>query len=310
MTTLEHKTRRVAVFALRGFLGLALLIVLFQYVSLDELLDSWRKARFDYLSMAVLLAGANLSIQILKWRYFVRLIDPKCTSMEALASFMFGMALGTVTPGQIGEFGGRALRHNSMKAGAIVGLTLIDRLQMICVLGIAGIVSLPFLLGWGSTRSILIIAPSCSILLLLFFNPRIVPAMIARLDLKVLQRPAVEDFVSAVEAFRMPQLIRSFLFSAVFYLVVCLQMFLLLNAFAEVGFLDAFSGFACMMLLKALLPISLGDLGIREASSVYFYSLLGIAPATALSASLLLFVINVLAPSIVGLAFIPKLSNK
>jgi uncharacterized membrane protein YbhN (UPF0104 family) len=61
-----------------------------------------------------------------------------------------------------------------------------------------------------------------------------------------------------------------------------------------------------MMFFKALIPISFGDLGIREASSVYFYSLVGIPQTTALNASLLLFVINILLPAVLGIIFMPR----
>jgi uncharacterized membrane protein YbhN (UPF0104 family) len=87
-------------------------------------------------------------------------------------------------------------------------------------------------------------------------------------------------------------------------------MYLLLNAFENVGPVEAFLGFAAMMFTKSLIPISLGDLGIREASSVYFYSFCGVAESTSLSAALLLFAFNILLPSLAGLLFIPKLSAR
>lgn len=304
------KVRQVTFVILRAALGVALLIVLFHYISVIDLVNSWRNARVEYLSGAVLLAGANLGVQILKWRYFVRLVNPASTTMQVVASFMFGMSMGTVTPGQIGEFGGRALGHNSLRAGTVVGLTLVDRLQMICVLGLAGVVSLPFLFHLGTPAAVLIIVPTAATLGLLFFNPQIVPILIRRLNLKILKRPSVQDFTDSVVVFRFEQLLRSLIYSVVFYLIVYVQMYLLLNAFSQVGPVDAFLGFASMMLLKALVPISLGDLGVREVSSVYFFSLRGVAHATSLSASLLLFAINVLAPSIVGLIFMPKFPSK
>jgi hypothetical protein len=58
------------------------------------------------------------------------------------------------------------------------------------------------------------------------------------------------------------------------------------------------------MFVKSLLPISIGDLGIREAGSIYFFSIYGISQAAALNASLLLFSINIFIPSILGIYFI------
>jgi uncharacterized membrane protein YbhN (UPF0104 family) len=63
-----------------------------------------------------------------------------------------------------------------------------------------------------------------------------------------------------------------------------------------------------MMLAKSIFPISIADIGIREAGSVYFFALLGISSAAAFNASMVLFLINILLPSVVGLLFLPKAS--
>ncbi len=298
--------RRIALVLLRGLLALALLILLFHYVSISQVIDSILKARLEYLAGAFVLMGANLTIQVLKWRYFVRLMNPEISNTEAASSFLFGMTLGTLTPGQIGEFGGRVLGHGSLPAGRIIGLTLVDRLQMICILGLAGIMSLTVLFHFGELLTICTVLPTALLFSFLFFEPRIVTRLVSFLRFRFLKRPIVQDFVEAVGVFQPRQLFASFAYSITFYLVIFLQMYLLLNAFSDVGFTDALLGFAAMMFLKALVPFSLGDLGVREASSVYFYALRGIASTTSLSASLLLFVINILLPSILGLLFIPR----
>jgi len=60
------------------------------------------------------------------------------------------------------------------------------------------------------------------------------------------------------------------------------------------------------MLVKSSLPISFGDLGVREMASIYFLGKFGIDNAIALDASLLLFSFNLLVPAIIGSAFIIK----
>ncbi|MBF8296262.1 MAG: flippase-like protein [Bacteroidetes bacterium] len=304
------RVRSLLLLAARAVLAVILLVLLFQFVSVSDVATSFLTARVEYLAGGLLLVVANLGLQVLKWRYFVRLMNPESTNLETAASLLFGITLGTVTPGQIGEFGGRALRHTSIRVGAIVGLTMVDRLQMMCVMGIAGTASLTILLDLGAVLTALIVGLAVLAFLGLFFNPQIVPLLIFRVRLKMLQRPWVQDFNEAVAVFRSRQLIMALLLSVTFYLVIYLQMFLLLNAYSSVQPGDAFLGFAAMMFLKALVPISLGDLGVREASSVYFYSLRGIASATSLNAALLLFVINVLFPSIIGLLFVPKVPQK
>jgi uncharacterized membrane protein YbhN (UPF0104 family) len=62
-----------------------------------------------------------------------------------------------------------------------------------------------------------------------------------------------------------------------------------------------------MMFFKSVVNISISDIGIREASTVYFFTLLGVPAAAALNAAGLMFAINVIFPSIVGALFWPKL---
>jgi uncharacterized protein (TIRG00374 family) len=291
---------------LRALFALILLVVLMQFVSLSDVRQSLLAARPEYIVGASLLMFVNIGFQIVKWRYFVRLVDPTATNLETAASLLFGITLGALTPGQIGEFGGRALHHSSISAGTIVGLTLVDKAQMLCIMGIAGVISLVILFPCGEIVGTIISAVAAFIFLFVFFRLNALRYMMSRIDLTFLKRPSIQDFLSAVSVFRLRNLIVSFALSAGFYTVIYFQMFLLLNAFSAVHAGDAFVGFGAMMFLKSLVPISLGDLGIREASSIYFYGLRGIASTTALNASLLLFVINILLPSLIGLIFIPR----
>jgi len=55
------------------------------------------------------------------------------------------------------------------------------------------------------------------------------------------------------------------------------------------------------------LPFSVGDIGIREGTSKIVFSLYNIDKESAISAAFLLFVINILVPSLIGLFLIPYL---
>jgi uncharacterized membrane protein YbhN (UPF0104 family) len=61
-----------------------------------------------------------------------------------------------------------------------------------------------------------------------------------------------------------------------------------------------------------LLPISFGDLGVRETATVFFVSLIGGQKTTGFNASILIFLINLAFPSFIGflLLFIPKIQQQ
>jgi uncharacterized protein (TIRG00374 family) len=302
----ENRSRAITKHLLRGLLAVVLLGAIFSLVNVHELTDALFNARLSFIAGAALLMVVNIGLQIFKWRYFVRLVDPTATSLETAASLLFGIALGTLTPGQIGEFGGRALHHNSVSAGTIIGLTVVDKVQMLCIMGMAGIVSLVIIFHFGIIAGSIISFATILLFLFVFFGLKGIQQAISKLRFGFLQRAVIQDFLSALSILQPRDLVVSFGLSMGFYAVIYSQMYLLLNAFSLVTLGDAFLGFAAMMFLKSLVPISLGDLGIREAGSMYFYGLLGISNTTALNASLILFVLNILLPSLLGSIFIPK----
>ena len=70
--------------------------------------------------------------------------------------------------------------------------------------------------------------------------------------------------------------------------------------------MPAFLAISATMLVKSLLPISIGDLGIRESAAIFFLGKIGVHESTAFNASILLFLINLLIPSLVGLVLVLK----
>jgi len=303
----SRSVRRWFFLGARIVVAVLILYGLLQIVSVAEIVAAFRTARVEYLVGALVLVLANLGLQALKWRYFVRRANPESSNFETIASLLFGITLGVLTPGQIGEFGGRALRHSSLPSATVIGLTMIDKLQMLLVMGIAAVVSFLSLVTLQIWLGALLIIVIWGVCLYVFFRPGLLSRLFNSVPLKIFQREWAQDLIRSLTLLRGRDLLFAFVVTVGFYGTIYLQMYLLLNAFSPVGWWQAFVGFAPMMFLKALVPISLGDLGIREASSVYFYSLMAIPQATALNASLLLFVINILLPAVIGLLFMPRI---
>jgi uncharacterized membrane protein YbhN (UPF0104 family) len=94
--------------------------------------------------------------------------------------------------------------------------------------------------------------------------------------------------------------------SLLVFFIYTFQFFILLNAFEKVNFRTAVLVVPTIFFVKSLLPISIGDLGIREGTSVFLFGHFGISSAAAFNAPILLFVINLLLPGLAGLYFLLK----
>ena len=300
------RARVWALTALRIVATLLLFYALTLFVSLNEVADAFLSARFEYIAVALLLGALNLGLQLMKWRYFTRLANPAGSHLETIASLLFGITVGVITPGQLGELGGRALRHHSVSAAKIIGLTLIDKFQMLLIMGIGGVVSYVVFFSLSAWYKVMIVGVVWILFTYLFFRPSIIGGMLRLAPSKIRQHPWTEDIRLSLSLLKPKDLLFAFCVTLSYYGVVYVQMYLLLNAFSSVNWWETFLGFAAMMFLKSVIPISFGDLGLREASSVYFYSQVGIPEAAALNASLLLFFINIAIPALLGLLFIPK----
>ena len=121
---------------LRAAVSLGLMYIIFQLTNVNDILAALQQANLFYIVLALFLVLFNLGFQIAKWHYLLAKVSP-LPFRQVLASFFFGLTLGSFTPGQIGEFGGRALNITNQETGVVVGLTIIDRLQVFAVMTIA-----------------------------------------------------------------------------------------------------------------------------------------------------------------------------
>lgn len=280
----------------------------------ENLKTAFLTARVEYILLALVLVVPNVLAQFLKWRFVLRLSKPTVTNYEALSSLLAGFALGFVTPGRIGEFG-RALFISDCSRAEVVGLAMIDKLFSTLMVFLSGSLGLLVLLGknspliWG-WRGLVLLAVLTVLLVSLF--PGFLPKILLQLK-KVIPKPARIDRLAAGFAnFNRKQAFLMLGITALFYLIITSQFVLLFSAFEATELIPAFFAVFSIFIAKSLLPISLGDLGIRESAAVFFAGLIGLRESTAFNASILIFLINLAIPSLTGffLLLTPKMNRQ
>jgi uncharacterized membrane protein YbhN (UPF0104 family) len=115
------------------------------------------------------------------------------------------------------------------------------------------------------------------------------------------------ELLSALDYFNRYSIFKVLMLNIAWFLIILLQYHALVLAFTQVSFLESFWSVSATLLTKIALPISVGDLGIREGAAVFYYSLLGIKKTAAFNASVLIFFINFMIPALVGSYFVFKL---
>ncbi|MDZ7315392.1 MAG: flippase-like domain-containing protein [candidate division KSB1 bacterium] len=294
------QNRAVLLLLVKVSLAISIIALLIRRLKIERLIETFLAADRFYLIAGAALLLLNLYIQFRKWQLVVRRINPSTPNAAIFFSLLVGLALGFVTPGRMGEIGRAAFVPHTDWA-KLTGLLLIDKLIALAVLYFFGMIGLAHVLSYTFTSVVwLPILLSSLILTLLisavFFHPKALKSLVSGGRLRVFKRLA-----SGAGAITPPLAGKLLLYSILFLLTFCTQFVLFYLAFERQSLLSAYAVAVAVMFVKALLPISLGDLGVRESASVYLFTLVGGTSAAAFDASLLLFVVNVLFPALIGL---------
>ncbi|MGD1044681.1 MAG: lysylphosphatidylglycerol synthase transmembrane domain-containing protein [Bacteroidota bacterium] len=296
--------KKLVSIAIRVIVSVVVLYFVFSLVQWQNVLVAYKSADSSFIFITALLLFVNISIRTFKWHTMLRSVKDMPTYSEAFGSVMLGISLGSFTPGEIGEFAGRALHITDAKRSHLVGLTLLDKAQIFIVTSCAGIVSLSCLTSNNTFFIALVTIIIVFLSGIFLMRLRMIAIIGHRLNASIFKKSWLTRVLDGFSLLKPQQLFTTVLYTLVFHFVLILQMFCLINAFSKISLIHAFIGTSAMMFVKSLLPISIGDLGVREAGSIYFFSIYGISQAAALNASLILFFINIFIPSIIGTYFI------
>lgn len=296
--------RRILIFLVKLIIAAGMMIALVRTLHGEKIIRALRTADPLFFLLALLFLIPNLLIQGLKWRYLLIMIKPGVTFGEAMGSLLAGYSMGLITPGRVGEYG-RAFFIQGADWMKVLGLTLLEKMYSFSIVILAGVPGLVYFLtrlfGFSMPRLILSFAVVAAFLYIIS-HPDFLPKFLNILPF----RDKISAFTGGMGNFRRKQAGVLFSLSAAFYLVYCVQFYLLCWAFERISLKDALVAISASFLAKTLLPISLGDIGVREGASVFFFSQLGVQKTTAFNASFILFLIDVLIPSLSGLFIILK----
>ena len=281
-----------------------MLTVLIQKISFEKLADAIRAADTAWIVIAALLLVPNLFLQFYKWKLLVHRDNLQVKNRHIFYSLLVGMALGLVTPGRVGDFA-RTLFIRHADWAKLLGLLMIDKLITLAILYFIGILGLSHFISMRLHPfvwlPIFIMTLGLVLMFLLFLlRPEMLRAIIMRYHHYLHRYTAVDRFMTGIEMATPSLTFKLFLLSGVQTWTYCTQFVFLVFAFAKLPLIKAYLTTFAVMFTKSLLPISIGDLGIRESASVYFFGHFGVSDAAAFNASFLLFTLNVLLPSMLG----------
>ena len=244
---------------------------------------------FQTLGIVTLLMFVNWFLEVWRWHYSLNTVQTTSYNQASRQVFV-GLALNWIIPftggdlvARLGEFG------NKKAVGVMIYYNRVIMLSITLFFGAFGI----YEFGHSQLEFFVFVFPIG--LIALFFVIGRLAKKLLRLDHKLAQR----EMFSLV------------LISILRYCVFTIQFYLLITFFLpSMDHLYVFAGIGWVFFFRSVIPSLFGNLGVREASAMLFFESQIPNNSLILIPSLLIWLINTVLPSALGLYFVMKFRVK
>ncbi len=287
----------------------------------NALLTSWDSQSihwdYKYLIFCILLMPVNWYLESKKWQI---LMSPhiKLTFLQALKTVLSGIALGIVTPARIGEYGGRLLASDPNQKPQVISATLLGSIaQNLCNVIVGLFFSYFFLKSIFNvtyTHHItfsIVVGLQIGLLIFIYYRlPKVAHFFERFLKWKYFLK--ISSKLKSLDLYTVRILNKIILISALRYSIYFTQYYLILIFLGvHSDFLQLSGGIASIYLIQTGIPLpAFLSILARGELAVLVWSTLGIVELTALMATFILWFVNLIFPSLIGLLIMTRLDVK
>lgn len=256
-----------------------------QSINLGELI--WPASFGFIIGLVLLLMVFNWYLEALRWKVSLQPFEAISIKIAWLV-ILGGLALNWVLPFTSGDLLARISQQQDKYQ--TTSAAMLNRGIMLCftlLLGLYGVSKLTVeydVNGWFA-------------LLLMFSYPII----------RWLFKKSLDQFLSYFRNIKRKTLLRIILLSLLRYVVFVFQFYLLLSTFLpDLSAELLLAGIGWIFLIRSVLPLFFGGVGVREASGILFFEPYVSDLQLIIVPVFLIWVINTVMPSLVGLIFVFK----
>jgi Lysylphosphatidylglycerol synthase TM region len=261
------------------------------------------KLNSSYFYTAAILVFFNWGIEAVKWKYLIQKLE-LISFKTALKSTLSGVTISIFTPNRVGEFAGRVFYLKNADRVKATVISFIGSTLQLAVTIIAGFIALNIYYLQHKNEFFLFNAISANNVLyfLLGMASIIITIIIMYFNENSISRKIKE----IMKTYRTKELSNAFSLSILRYFIFSFQYYLVLLAFGiDIGILNAFLLIAITFFVNSAIPtFAITEIAVRGATSVYLFSQVSNDTLSIISASIVLWIINLAIPAIIGGAFI------
>ncbi len=293
-------------------LGLALFVAILFVVDVPHILSTLSKANFGLVALSIILVIPHLATKAWRWQVLLRSVGINISLLEASRLYAVGQAAGFLTPGQAGDAVKAVyLRGAGYSLGRSLVTVVVDRLYDLLVVGGLAVWGI-FVFGQvpqGQT-AIIVLFVAAIVLLFVLFSSRGWQGPLAKVITLLVPARFLKgrDAQTTLESLVLPPaaLVQSFAITVVSFVVSYFRSWLLFAALGLNVPIAYFLAATSIAGIAAILPVTVGGVGTRDAAFVVLFSMMGYGAESAVALSTLVLLHQVTNWVVGGLAFLWK----
>ncbi|WP_460217714.1 lysylphosphatidylglycerol synthase domain-containing protein [Psychroserpens sp. MEBiC05023] len=250
------------------------------------------------ISFLFILSIFNWFFEIIKWKVLVAYIKT-ISFKNAMEQSLGSLTASLITPNRIGEYGAKAVYYNAAKRKPIMLLNLLGNINQMGVTILFGCIGLWLM---HSKYDLNINYYKVSRFLILIVVVGIFTLFGVKQNKFRIKGFSIEKLKSFFKNLPNRIHISVFLLSLLRYFIFSFQFYYLLGLFGiTVSYYNAMIVIISMYLLASIIPsIFIFDVVIKGSVAVYLFSLVGVNEFTTLSVISIMWLLNVVIPSVFG----------
>lgn len=273
-----------------------------------DLKQLWREGQKPYLIMALLLMPLNVMLEGGKWKMLAGSAQ-RLSYADAVKSVLGGIALSLITPNRIGEYPGRIVylkRQNTVRLISVSFLGAFAQFITLFLAGLAGLIwyniSYP-----GMWQAIILSGTLTATIIIIFLYLKFESWSPYIERLKWLKRFGA--YSQLLQRFTVTEELTVLLFSMCRFAVYTAQYLALMRWMnISLPWLDGAMLASLFFWAMAIIPsIALAELGVRGSVSLFLFGHVTSNSAGVLSATIMLWCINLIVPATLGCLLLLKL---
>ncbi len=275
-----------------------------------------------FLLLAVVLIPVNILLESVKWKYLIGKLET-ISLLNSVKGVLAGISVSMIMPNRVGDYLGRVFILKKADRLQAVLSTVLGSIAQLVTTFLFGLAALLFYYpefvdisdgfnNWMYMGLILLVISAITIIIFSFLSFSVFSIIIKMISGKYYKN--IEKYAEVFSWYSQRELFNVLLLSIVRYAVFSFQFYLLLQFFGiNISYIVAIMLIAIIYFFMTIIPtIALTEIGVRGSVSIYVFKhhfeALGLWDSEiaigVVSASSMLWLINLVLPAIIGTVFV------